>query len=269
MSQWDIRANAELAGPSASRALSERSGMFLVAGAGSDQRACHLGKPASGTTTSQALNVDARSFEQQEQFLRQSFRFHKSGVAAEFRQTLSLLVLGCFDDDARGMVFFRKFDCGIRHRTAAKIRIAKVVSDASDQCAKLRIRVPGVGTNDFLVAGNCISVQRTKIFRHEQILRFEVAVQRHLVGLRGGGDLIDADGADSSTIKEITSRFENAFARRCFGFFCRLRGLLQNLPLGRLTRYLPVSNILNVTNQYHDKERMSRVLFFEGKRRDL
>ncbi len=240
---------------------------FFVTGTGFYQGACHVGEPASRTAASQALNVDTGSFKQKEQLLRQSLRFHESGVSAELRKALSLLLLGFFDDDASGMAFFRKFDRGIRHRTAAKIRITQIVSDPRDQCAKLCIRIPGMSTHDFFVSGDRIGVQGTEIFRHQQILRFEMAVQRHLVGLRSSGDLIDTDGADSPAIKQVTGCFENPFARRCLGLFCRLRGLLQNLPLGRLTRYLPVSNITNVTNQYHDRKRMSRVLFFEGKRR--
>ena len=239
--------------------------MILVSCAGFYQRACHFCEAASGTTASQALNVDAGSLEQQEQLLRQLLRFDESGGAAELRKALTLLLLGFFDDDACGMVFFWKFDRSIGHRTAAQIRVAQSVSNAGDQGAKLRIRIAWMGTPDFFVSGNGMGVQRPQVLRDQQILRFEMAVQRHLVGLCGSGDFIDAHGTDSTAIEEVTSRFKNAFARRRFGLPLRLRGLLQNFPLGSLTRYLPVSNVSIVTDQYHIGDEMSRVLFLEGK----
>jgi hypothetical protein len=249
----------------ASSAHRVRSRMFLVTGAGFYQRARHFREPASRPTAPKTLNIHAGSLEQQEQLLGQLLRFDEAGVAAEFHEATNLLPLGFFDHDARGVVFFRKLDRSIRHRTAAQIGGAKIVADARDQGAKLRAWIARMGAHDLFVPGNGIGVERTQIFGHQQVLRFEVPVQRHLVGLRGGGDFIHADSADSPGVKQIACRFQNTFTRRSLGLFRRRCRFSQNLPLGRLTRYLPVSNILNVTNQYHDKERMSRVLFFEGK----
>src|SRR5258708_7902094 len=140
MSQLELCMNASLPALGVAwRAHDTGSRVFFVSRAGFYQRARHFGEPASRTTASQALNIDAGALAQQEQLLRQLLRFDESGIAAKLRKAFALLLLGFFDDDASGVVFFRKFDRGIRHRTAAKIRLAQAVSNNSDQGAKLRV----------------------------------------------------------------------------------------------------------------------------------
>ena len=38
-------------------------------------------------------------------------------------------------------------------------------------------------------------------------------IERHLIAVGGGRDLVDADGLDPTLAKEIARRIENAFAR--------------------------------------------------------
>src|SRR5258705_8232343 len=244
-------------------ANSENRGLIpiRVPRAGFYQRVRHFREPAPGPAASLALNVSAGSLVKQEQFLRQFFRFHEAGFAAELHQALALLILGFFDDGARGMVLVGKLDGRIRHRTTAKIRGAEIVSDAFDQCAKLRIRIARMSASRFIVSGDGVAVQRAQIFRHQQVLRLEVTVEGHLIGLRGGGDFIDADGADSLCVEEVARRFEDAFARRNLRFPDWLPYPLHNLFLHHLTRYLPVSTFRDVTIQYHDIKRKSLLLF--------
>ena len=45
------------------------------------------------------------------------------------------------------------------------------------------------------------------------LLRAEMPIERHLVAIGGGRDLIDADTLDAALAEEIARRIENAFAR--------------------------------------------------------
>src|SRR5205814_279265 len=58
-----------------------------------------------------------------------------------------------------------------------------------------------------------MSDDSTHPFRNELVLRVEVAVKGHLVGLRGLRDSLYADAADTLLVEKVPGRDENALAR--------------------------------------------------------
>jgi len=112
------------------------------------------------------------------------------------------------------MVLLRKFDRRICDRTAAKIPLAQIFAHPGHDSAELRVRIAGIRPYGFFVPGDRSGIQATQIFRNQAIFRFEVAIQRHLVGLRRRGDLIDADRADATRIKQLAGGVQDALPRR-------------------------------------------------------
>src|SRR5262249_12758473 len=141
-----------------------------------------------------------------------------------------------------------------------EIFLTKIIAYSLHEHAKARIRIAGILSQHLFIALDRVAVQRSKIFSDQQVLRLEVTVERHLVGLSCGGDLIDAHAANTPGIEEVTGRIENAFTRGDIRLHARMSCCLQNLPSCHLTRYLLVSNSTDVTNQYHITSSLSRLL---------
>ena len=61
------------------------------------------------------------------------------------------------------------------------------------------------------------------------VFRFEVAIERHLVGLGGRGDLIDAHAHYAARIEQLSSHMQDGLARGSLLIFSGLFDRLQNL----------------------------------------
>ncbi len=131
--------------------------------------AIHKGKSQltesrAGAELPRDLDVNTSPFEQEMDFVRQSFRFDKPGLATEFGNSGSVFPLALFDDDARGMILVGKFDGRVRNRTSAGIGLAELVSDPRDISAKLCIGIAGMSAHGFFETGSAIGSQRAQIF---------------------------------------------------------------------------------------------------------
>ena len=162
----------------------------------------------------------------------------KPASLQSFASRCELVVLGFFDHDAGGMGLVGKLNGGIRHRATSEIFGAKVVTDWFGQCAELRVGIAGVLAHHLFVASDSVGVQSAKIFSDQQVLRLEVTVERHLVGLSCGGDLVDAHAANTPGIEEVTGRIKNAFARGDVRLHARMSCCLQK------TSFLSLDTIL-------------------------
>ena len=199
----------------------------FAAGVGIHQGVGTLCKPRAGACSTEALDVGAGAFTQQEQFFGKSFGFGETGVFAEFGEPGELVVLGVFNHDAGGMGLVGKLNGGIRHRATSEILGAKVVTNSFGQCSELRVGIAGVPAHHLFVASDSVGVQSAKIFSDQQVLRLEVTVERHLVGLSCGGDLVDTHAANTPGIEEVTGRIENAFTRGDIRLHARMSCCLQ------------------------------------------
>src|ERR1051325_5621304 len=83
--------------------------------------------------------------------------------------------------------------------------------------------------------------QRAQILRHQLIFRIEVPVERHLVGLGGGRDFVDAHRPDTARIEELARGVEDSLAGGHFPVAGGLIRCAQILSSSPLTRDLPVS----------------------------
>lgn len=198
---------------------------------GIDQSVGHLREFDARSAVTLTLNVGAGALEEEEELIGQSIGLEVSRVGAKLHQPRSVVGLAFLDDDARRVVLLGKLDGGIRHRTAAVNFVAKLISRRFDKGPQLRIGIAGVRPHHLLVTRESRGSHAAQIFSDQQILRLEVTVERHLVGLSRGRDLVDAHAANSPGIEEVTGRIEDAFARGDLRLDARMSCGLQKTSL--------------------------------------
>ena len=112
------------------------------------------------------------------------------------------------------MARFGEFD-----RRVGEIAAALVVGDEfrrlSDEAVKLADRI--ARALRFHLGPDLVGLAAlvVEIFEDEVVLRAEVAIERHLVGVRRFGDRLDPDAADAVAMKEVERAGDDALARRC------------------------------------------------------
>ena len=101
------------------------------------------------------------------------------------------------------MIFFRQLDRGIGERAAALVGIGDVSGHLLEPGAKLRQRIAGMRLLEPIPAGVGALGGLPQIFRHQFVLRREVAVERHLVGAGRLGDRLDPHRPDAVPVKQV------------------------------------------------------------------
>ena len=148
------------------------------------------------------------------QLVSEHVRLAEPGVAAELDQPRAVRALEIFDDTARRMILFREFDCGVGERTAALAGAGKMLRHLDEPGAKLRARVTGMRPREPVPASVGELGKLAQIFRHQFVLRREMAVERHLVGAGGLGNGVDPHRPDSMAIKQLPGGRQDPRARR-------------------------------------------------------
>ena len=155
------------------------------------------GKPFSPDT----LSRNAGTLAYQEDLVSETLRIRQLSIAAQAEQ----LFAGCsfilaYDTPSR-VILFRQLDCGIGERTAALGFILLEIANVMQPGHELTLRVADMGSGNRLPG--CVEFLRE--FREtrgdKHILRREMAIERHLVGARGLGDRVYADGMDAAPVK--------------------------------------------------------------------
>src|SRR6266498_4462303 len=131
------------------------------------------------------------------QLVSEHVRLAEPGVAAELDQPRAVRALEIFDDTARRMILFREFDCGVGERTAALAGAGKMLRHLDEPGAKLRARVTGMRPREPVPASVGELGKLAQIFRHQFVLRREMAVE---------GDLVGAGARSEEHTSELQSR---------------------------------------------------------------
>jgi hypothetical protein len=156
-----------------------------------DEHGSHFRETASWAIAN-ALNIDAGAFEYQKELVRQTFRLDETRFPANPHHSFSLACFVFLDHSAGRVVLLRNFDSAITPRTAAVMHREQFLADILAAWAKLSISIARIRSLKILVQRFTVLRQLFQILRHQQILGFKMAVQRHFIGLRGSGDFVHA-----------------------------------------------------------------------------
>ena len=167
-------------------------------------------------------------------------------------QTVALPALEFLDHPQARMALFGQFDRGV-----GEIAAALVLGDESrrllEKAIELADRIAGVGALDLGPDLFRLLALVVEIFEDQFVLRFEMTVERHLVGAGRLGDRLDADAANavawnrSCAVAKIRSRGRgaqgaSAMPRRLVWKFLLPWLLTAMLPIG-ISTSLPVGNM--------------------------
>ena len=203
---------------------------------------------------SNTLNTRVDTLEHHREQIRGECSISKSGGLAKANDTLVFSDLVLLDDPPRRMVRIGQLGESVPEGGSTLFHLAKLSRDSAAPVLKLALRIPavlGAEIPPFLLFVGDYSLHP---FRDQLVLRVEVAVKRHLVGLRCLGDRLDSNAANAVFVEKISSRNQNPLADRN----PRARLLLAiavNICLHDsfypyLTEMLPIGNIEVLTACY-------------------
>src|SRR6266853_2529144 len=174
----------------------------------------------------------------------------ESSLLAKADDSLVRSKLVLLHDAPSGMVWIGQLGEGVAKGRAALFHRAKLGRRAPAPVLELALRISAVLGVEILPVFLFVGDDPAHPFRDQLILRSEVAVERHLVGLRRLGDCFNADSTDAVFMKQVTSRYENPLAKRdrVPSFLFRFRPAAVNICLHdslypSLTKMLPTGNI--------------------------
>src|ERR1700692_2897492 len=126
----------------------------------------------------------AGASERQQKAVGEQIGLGDPGIAAKLRQPIALRGLEFLDEVPGRMPAFGQFDRRVSHVTAPAI-VARALGTATDPGMKLRQRV--IGMCGFKSGPNLVRLASdvAKASHHQIVLRAEVTIQRHLVGVGG------------------------------------------------------------------------------------
>jgi hypothetical protein len=159
-----------------------------------------------------ALRRHSRALEQQKQFVCQHIRLGERSRGAQANKPLALSGFERLNHPPRRVVLFGQFDGGVRQRAATLIPAGHVASRLFEPGTELRggvTRMAGLEAVPRQLGAFC---QASEVFCNQLILRREVPVERHLVGLGSFNDRLDPNGADAMAIKELRSGRQDPLA---------------------------------------------------------
>src|ERR1700680_3802470 len=150
----------------------------------------------------------------------------------------------------RRMVRIGQLGKGVAEGGSSLLHRAELRGDAAAPLLELTLGISAVPGVQILPVFFLVRDHPAHPLRYQLILGSEVAVERHLVRLRGLGDRFDAYAAYSLFMKQVASRHEKPLAKRdsVADWFFRFRPLAVNICLHdklypSLTKMLPVGNM--------------------------
>src|SRR5579862_1445728 len=142
------------------------------------------------------------------------------------------------------MLALRELDRSVGKSAAAAAAFVAELGHASQQRDELPVRIAGDLLKDLPPYGIPLGGELSQVRGDKRVLGGEMPIKRHFVGARGGGDRVDADGADPVAVEKLSRGGEDALARR--------RGAgpapFRSCHGGGLTVMLPIGT-MNVTTQ--------------------
>jgi hypothetical protein len=182
------------------------------AGKGRDNRFADRDEVCARPLDADALAADAGAFQQQPQRVGEQIGFGDPGVPAEPGEAVALFRLEFLNDVSRRMIAFGELDRHIGHVAAAPI-VANAFAANTNKGMELRERVAGIillesAPDRISLASHLVQTSNDQI-----ILRAEVTIERHFVGVCGFRDGVNADPSDPVFAKEISCGADDSLSR--------------------------------------------------------
>src|SRR6266550_1748546 len=197
-----------------------------------------------------ALNTGVGALEQHREEIGGENRVLETGGLAQSYDTLVRADLVLLNDAPRRMVWVGQLRQRVAQGGTALFHLPELGRGASTPVLKQALRITAVLGGEVLPLFFLVGDHAADPFGDELVLRVEVAVEGHLVGLRRFRDRFTADAADPLLVKQIASRHQNPLANGQArpAPLLRLRPVVVNICLHAvyypsLTKMLPTGNI--------------------------
>src|SRR5947207_2737234 len=197
-----------------------------------------------------ALDAGVGALEQHREEIRRPGGVLETGRLAKPYDALMRPNLVFLNYAPRRVLWIRQLGQGIAQRRAALLHFAELDRGASTPVLKQPRGITNVLGGQVLPLFFLVGDHAAHPLRAQLVLRVEVAIERHLVGLRRFCDRLDADATDSLFVEEIPSSHQNPLANGYTRPAPRLRLLpvFVNICLHAgfypsLTKMLPTGNI--------------------------
>src|SRR5258705_6542320 len=154
------------------------------------------------------------AFEHHSEQVRRKSGITESGRPAKADDTLVFPKLVLLHDAPRRMVRIGQLCERVAEGRAALFHRPKLGRGTPAPVLKLTLRVPPVLLGEVLPVLFLVGDDPLTPFRYQLVLRVEVAIERHLVGLRRLGDRFDPDAPDALFVKQVPPRDQNPRANR-------------------------------------------------------
>jgi len=161
---------------------------------------------------SDTLNTRVDTLEHHRKQVRREGGIPKSGRLAEADDALVFSNLVVLDDAPRWMVRVGQLGESVAEGGPTLFHGAKLRRDSPAPVLKLSLRISAVLRAEILPLLLLLGNYALHPFGDQLVLRVEVAIKRHLVGLRRFCDRLDSDTPDALPMEQIASRHEDALA---------------------------------------------------------
>src|SRR5437868_5554695 len=204
-----------------------------------------------------ALNTGVGALEQHREEIGGENWVLETGGLAQSYDTFVRADLVLLNDASRRMFGVGQLRQRVAERGTALFHLPELGGCASTPVLKQALRITAVLGGEVLPLFFLVGDHTADPFGDQLVLRVEVAVERHLVGLRRFRDRFDPDAADPLLVKQVASRHQNPLANGQArpALLLRFGPVVVNICLHAvyypsLTKMLPTGNIGVVTKCY-------------------